>query len=58
MGCCQNGIEFVWEDGTHAFPSEYPKENTRITVVGTYETYKEKGDDNLYCRLKHARLTW
>ena len=58
LGCCQNGIEFVWGDGKHSYPADYPKENKEITVVGTYETYREKGDDSLYCRLKDATLSW
>ena len=36
--------------------NEYPKDNTEIIVEGTLETYKEKGDSNLYYRLKDSTL--
>lgn len=54
--CCAQGMEFVWGDGSHVYPDEYPKENTKIVVQGTFETYREDGDDNLYCRLKDATM--
>lgn len=54
--CCTRGLEFVWDDGSHVYPDEYPKDNTEIVVEGTFETYREDGDDNLYCRLKDATL--
>ncbi len=54
--CCTQGLEFVWDDGTHVYPNEYPKDNTEIIVEGTLETYKEKGDSNLYYRLKDSTL--
>lgn len=54
--CCAQGMEFVWEDGTHFYPDEYPEDNTEIVVEGTFETYKEEGDSNLYCRLSDATL--
>lgn len=57
QACCQQGIEFVWGDGSHRYPDDYPAENTEILVTGTFETYKEAGDDNLYCRLKDATMT-
>lgn len=54
--CCAQGLEFVWKDGTHIYPDDYPKENAKIVVEGTFETYKEKGDKNLYYRLSNATL--
>jgi hypothetical protein len=56
LACCAQGMEFVWGDGRHVYPDEYPKENTKIVVQGTFETYREDGDDNLYCRLKDATM--
>lgn len=56
LACCAQGMEFVWGDGSHVYPDEYPKENTKIVVQGTFETYREDGDDNLYCRLKDATM--
>lgn len=54
--CCAQGMEFVWEDGNHSYPGDYPQENAEIIVQGTFETYTEEGDSNLYCRLKDAAL--
>lgn len=54
--CCAQGMEFVWEDGSHIYPDEYPKENAEIVVEGMFETYKEEGDNNLYCRLINAKI--
>ncbi len=55
--CCAQGLEFVWGDGSHVYPDEYPAENTSIVVQGVFETYKE--DDNSpvqYCRLVDATM--
>ena len=52
--CCAQGMEFVWEDGSHIYPDEYPKDYTEIIVEGTFETYREDGDNNLYCRLTNT----
>ncbi|MDD5873888.1 MAG: hypothetical protein PUD90_10610 [Clostridia bacterium] len=54
--CCAQGIEFVWDDGRHIYPDEYPEENSDIVVEWTFETYREAGDDNLYCRLSDAKI--
>lgn len=54
--CCAQGIEFVWEDGSHIYPDEYPTDNAEIIVEGTFETYKEERDENMYCRLSDATL--
>lgn len=54
--CCAQGMEFVWDDGSHVYPDEYPEENADVIVEGTFETYTESGDSNLYCRLKNASV--
>lgn len=54
MACCAQGLEFVWDDGNHIYPDEYPSDETEVEVTGIFETYQEKGDTNLYCRLKEA----
>ena len=54
--CCAQGLEFVWGDGSYIYPDEYPKEDTDIIVEGRFETYREEGDPNLYCRLADATL--
>lgn len=55
--CCAQGLEFVWGDGSHVYPDEYPAENTSVVVQGVFETYTE--DDNpqvQYCRLVNATI--
>lgn len=54
--CCGQRMEFVWGDGTHIYPEEYPEDNAEIVVEGIFETYRKEGDDNLYCRLSDAIL--
>ena len=54
--CCAQGLEFIWDDGSHIYPDEYPEDNAEIVVEGTFETYREDGDENLYCRLSDAIL--
>lgn len=56
LACCAQGVEFVWGDGTHIYPDEYPLEDTRIVVEGTFETYQEEGSDRLYSRLADASM--
>ncbi len=48
--CCQNGIEFVWDDDTHVYPDEYPPDNTVIELTGVFELYEEEGQT--YCHIK------
>lgn len=54
--CCAQGMEFIWEDGSHKYPEEYPEEGAEIEVTGVFETYQEEGDSALYCRLAQAAL--
>ena len=56
LACCAQGMEFVLGDGSHTDQSEYPAEDTDIIVEGTFETYQEEGDENLYCRLANAAM--
>lgn len=53
--CCQNGIEFVWDDNTHIYPDEYPSDNTVIELTGVFGLYEEKGET--YCYLKTDDIT-
>lgn len=50
--CCAQGLEFVWGDGSHIYPDEYPTDGTEVVVDGTFELYMEK--DSRYCRLANA----
>lgn len=52
--CCAQGLEFVWGDGTHIYPDEYPADGTEVVVDGTFELYTE--NDSKYCRLANAEL--
>ena len=55
--CCQQGLEFTWEDGNHDM-SEYPEEGTDIEIVGTFRVYKDFEDDVYqYCELENATMT-
>ena len=54
--CCAQGLEFVWDDGTHVYPDEYPEDNAEVIIEGTFETYREEEDASLYCRLADATL--
>ena len=55
--CCQQGMEFVWGDGSHVYPDEYPEEYAEVEVVGVFETYKDNPDDEYqYCRLRDATM--
>ena len=54
--CCAQGMEFVWGDGTHQYPDDYPADESEVVVEGTFETYREEGDESLYCRLSDATL--
>ena len=51
--CCSQGLEFILAK-ERAYPAEYPKEGTEITVSGIFETYWE--GEQLYCRLKEAEM--
>ena len=53
--CCAQGLEFVWDDGTHVYPDEYPEDNAEVIIEGTFETYRE-ASASLYCRLADAML--
>ncbi|MBR6403938.1 MAG: hypothetical protein IKS48_11195 [Eubacterium sp.] len=57
MACCQQGLEFIWDDDSHVYPDEYPSDNTEVQVTGTFETYKDNPDDDvLYCHLVDSSL--
>ncbi|MCD7832508.1 MAG: hypothetical protein LUH00_00750 [Lachnospiraceae bacterium] len=53
--CCAQGLEFVWGDGSHSYPDEYPADNTEILVQGTFETYVDT-DGYTYCHLANAAM--
>lgn len=50
--CCAQGLEFVWGDGSHIYPDEYPADGTEVIVDGTFELYME--NNSRYCRLANA----
>ncbi len=46
--CCQSGIEFVWDDDTHAYPEEYPANDEEVEITGIFGTYEEFGQSYMY----------
>jgi len=48
--CCQNGIEFIWDDNSHTYPDDYPEDNTIIEVVGIFSSYEESGGTYYYLK--------
>ena len=56
LACCSQGLEFVQGDVLHVYSDEYPKDETEIEVKGTFKTYKEPGDDTLYCHLVNSEM--
>ncbi len=51
--CCSQGLEFQLE-GDHTYPDDYPDVGTDITVIGTFDTYTEYGNE--YCTLTKAKI--
>ena len=54
--CCQSGLEFVWGDGSHVFPDEYPTEASEVEVVGVLERYYDEADGMYYIHLKDSTM--
>jgi len=54
--CCAQGLEFVWGDGTHVFPDEYPPEESEVEVIGEFEAYQDPGDPQTYVHLKDSSM--
>ena len=59
-GTSQLGLEFIWEDGTHIYPDDYPGDGSDVIVEGGFEIYMEEGDPDFYCHLVDAdmRVVW
>lgn len=55
--CCAQGLEFETAEKL-AYPDDYPKPGSEITVVGTFDSYKEEVDGNyyIYLVLNNARF--
>ena len=55
--CCSQGLEFEMAEEL-VYPDDYPDPGTEITVVGTFDSYKEEIDGNyyIYLVLKNARF--
>ena len=54
--CCAQGMEFVWGDGNHVFPDEYPPEESEVEVIGEFEAYQDPGDPQTYVHLKDSSM--
>ena len=55
--CCAQGLEFEMAEDL-AYPDDYPEPGAGITVVGTFDSYKEEVDGNyyIYLVLRNARM--
>lgn len=53
--CCSQGLEFVVKDDLK-YPDDYPEPDTEITVVGTFDSYKE--NNSYYCQLLDAEMSY
>lgn len=55
--CCAQGLEFETAEKL-AYPDDYPKPGSEITVIGTFDSYKEEVDGNyyIYLLLRNARF--
>lgn len=47
-GCCENGIEFIWDDNSHIYPDEYPEADQEILIQGVYGSYVEENITYFY----------
>lgn len=48
QACCQNGLEFIWDNGTHVYPDEYPQADAEIQITGTFSSYIEEDFEYYY----------
>ncbi len=48
--CCAQGLEFELAEEL-VYPNDYPEPGEEITVIGTFDTYKEEHDGNFYIYL-------
>ncbi len=46
--CCQQGIEFIWDGGTHTYPDDYPATDSIVEISGIYSAYEENGVSYCY----------
>lgn len=54
LACCQQGMEFVWEDGV--YPQDYPELGDLVTVTGVYESYQSEYGQSY--RLRATQVEW
>lgn len=55
--CCAQGLEFELAE-EFVYPDDYPEAGAEITVLGTFDSYKEEVDGNyyVYLVLRNARF--
>ncbi len=56
LACCKNGMEFIWDEGSHAYPDEYPREDDIIEIIGVYNSYQEEGYTYYYLDIEGYRV--
>ena len=52
--CCQQGLEFLCNDGHSVYPDDFPEDGTDIEVTGVFEMYHEGA--YTYTRLNYAKM--
>jgi len=45
--CCQQGLEFIW-NGAHAYPDDYPEQESEIEITGVFQSYQEGSSTYYY----------
>lgn len=45
--CCQQGLEFIW-NGEHAYPDDYPEQESEIEITGVFQSYQEGSSTYYY----------
>ena len=53
--CCRQGFEFIW-NGEHAYPGDYPEDQTKIEVIGVFDSYDELGQTYYYLAIDHLSI--
>ncbi len=56
LACCQSGLEFIWDEGKHVYPDEYPAEDKMIEIVGHLACYEEEDYTYYYIATDEIKL--
>lgn len=56
LACCQSGLEFIWDEGNHVYPDEYPAEGEMLEIVGHLDCYQEEDYTYYYIATDKLKL--